>query len=140
MNNHSINLFGSIKDKKLILNNKQNLNNWLSTLNEDDDVVVKFYVSKQYKSNRQLRLLYSCFRTISAHIGHSVDEVKILMKTKAGVCFSHTIESENITVCKSLSDFSKKELSEFVQFVDLWSTEHLNLPLLSFDDKQFLKS
>ena len=135
-----INLYGEIKEGKLILHNRIALDTWISNLSEGDRIVAKFNLSKNYKTERQLRLLYKCLRDIASHTGHDIEDMKIALKLKAGLCFSHIIEGKDITVCKSISDFSIQEISEFIQFIDMWSTKTLNLPLLSFDDIKFLKS
>jgi hypothetical protein len=62
------------------------------------------------------------------------------MKLKYGLCFSHNVEGTDITVCKSISDMKKGEISEFIQFIDLWSSKTLNHPILKNEDIQFLKS
>jgi len=134
-----INLYAKKINNKLQVSNKEALIQWLKNLPEGEDIVIKFNVSKSYKSNRQIRLLYSCFRSIANHTGQSVEDIKLILKLKAGLCFSHTIEQEDITVCKSISDFSKSEISNFIQFANEWSINNLNLPLLTYDDIQFLK-
>ena len=135
-----LNLYAKIKSGKLDINNRRALDQWISNLKDGDDIVIKFRVQENYKSTRQLRLLYHCLREISNKTGHDVEELKTGMKLKAGLCFSHMVEDKEITVCKSISDFSIKELSEFIQFIDNWSTKTLNLPLLSYDDISFLKN
>lgn len=140
MGNSQFNIYAKKGKNGLEFFNKSTLKEWIDNLTEGEDIVIKFNVSKQYKSSRQLRLLYSCFRQIAYHTGQSVEDIKLILKLKAGLCFSHTIEGESITVCKSLSDFSKREVSEFIQFTNEWSMTTLNLPLLTIEDKEFLKT
>lgn len=59
---------------------------------------------------------------------------------RQGYCQSHNIEEKEITDCKSLSEFSKKEMSDFIVKMDIWSVKHLNHPLLNNDDLHFLKN
>lgn len=134
-----INLYGKVKSGKIEFGNKEVLNQWIRTLNEGDHIVAKFNISRNYKSTRQLRLLYHCFRELSSKLGYEVEEIKVMMKLKAGLCFSHNIEGQDVTVCKSISDFTKVQLSEFVEFIDKWSSESLNFPLLTYEDIKFLK-
>jgi hypothetical protein len=137
-----MNQFNSYATKigsKLELSNKEALIQWIKNLPEGENLVVKFNISKFYKSNRQIRLLYSCFRAIANHTGQSVEDIKLILKLKAGLCFSHTIEGENVTVCKSISDFSKQEISDFIQFINEWSISNLNLTLLTSGDIIFLQ-
>lgn len=135
-----INLYGKVKNKKVEFTNKEALTYWLNSLEEGEEIVAKFNIQKSYKSVRQLRLLYACLRELAAHTGHDVEELKLILKVKAGLCYHHNIEGEDITACKSISDFSKKELCQFIEFIDMWSMKTLDLPLLTHEDKQFLKS
>lgn len=135
-----LNLFGKIKEGKLEIFNRQSLNQWLANCNEEDDIVIKFVNQKDYKSLRQLKLAYHCFREISDKTGYEVSEVKMMMKMKQGFCQSHVIDGIEITDCKSISEFSKREMSDFITKMDLWSCQNLNHPLLNSDDIKFLKS
>lgn len=135
-----LNVFASKKQGKLNIQNKEALKQWIDQCNEDDDIVIKFINQKFYKSVRQLKLVYHCFREISDKTGYEVKDIKMMMKMKQGLCHSHLIEGIEITDCKSLSEFSKREMSEFITKMDLWSSQTLNHPLLNNDDIQFLKN
>lgn len=134
------NLYGSIQDGKLILSNRQSLDQWIKTLPEGENLVVKFNVSKNYKSLRQLRLIYAMFRDLSKKLGYSVEEVKTLMKMYQGLCACSKINGEDVHFCKSLSDMDKKEISTFITDINQWSIVNLNHELLTYEDLQFLKS
>lgn len=134
-----LNLYSKVNKGKLEIENKHQLDEWLKTIPDGENVVIKFNISKNFKTQKQLRLLYLCFRQIAYHTGQSVQDIKLILKLKAGLCFSHTIENEEITICKSISDFSKKEVSEFIQFTNEWSIQTLNLPVLTLEDIEFLK-
>lgn len=135
-----LNLYGKIKDGEIKLENTYALKQWAKTLEEGSDIVVKFRNQANYKTVRQLRLLYLCFRKLSAHLGYPVNDIKLMMKIKAGICWTHNIDGREITECKSISDFTKRELSEFVESIDTWASMELNFPLLSYEDKNFLKT
>lgn len=137
---NDLNLFGKIINSKLEIINKESYKQWLSRCEEGSDIVIKIRNQKNFYSNRQLRLIYGEFRQISDFLGYSVEEVKTMLKMQMGYCYTHEIESQPITICKSISDFSKIELSDFIQKVDIWATKTLNLPLLTYDDIQFLKT
>lgn len=137
---NQINLYGKKLNGKLEIVNKDALTQWISNLSEGEDVVIKFNVSKSYKSLRQLRLVYSMFRTLSDRLGYTVEEVKTLMKIQQGLCGSSTIEGEDIHFCKSISDMSKQELSEFITKIDIWASQRLSEKLLNDEDIQFLKN
>lgn len=132
-------MYGRIKNGKIVLDNKEALRYWTSQLDEGDDVLVTFQAVKDAKSLRQLKLVYGCLRVISDHTGYTVEEAKMLVKMHQGLCGESTIEGKQIYFCKSLSDFSKKELSEFIVKMNDWAAINLQLNLLSFDDLKFLK-
>lgn len=134
------NIYGQKLNGKLEFNNKDQLKRWIDGLNEGDHVVAKFNTQEGYKSFRQVRLCYACLRSIMDKTGHSLEEVKYLMKKYQGLCAHHIIEGENIVFCKSISDFTKAELSDFILKMDIWSSEHLSHPLLNFEEKQFVKN
>ena len=134
-----IKIYGKKTEADLKIHNKEVLDHWVNELNEGDAVEVTFMKVEDLKSHRQLRLIYHCFREISNYTGYLIEEIKLRLKMQFGYCYHHNIEGKDITVCKSLSDFSKKELSEFIIEIDRWSSETLSLPLLRNDDIKFLK-
>lgn len=138
--NNELNLFGEVKEGKLELNNRIALDKWIKTLPEGSKIVMKVRNQDNYYSTRQLRLLYAEFREISKKTGHSVEDVKTMMKMYTGNCYHHTIDGTELTICKSVSDFNRKELSQFIEQIDLWSQKNLDLPLLRYDDIKFLKT
>lgn len=133
-----INLYGTKKNGKLETRNRLALDKWIDYLSEGEEVVIKIRKQKDYKTFRQVRLCYACLRSISDLTGHTVEEVKVLMKMKQGLCFSHVIEGTDVSVCKSISEMTKIELSDFIMKMDQWSTEIFNHPLLTSEDKSFL--
>ena len=138
--NSQFNRYGKKVNGKIEFHDEIAFNHWVANLEEGSDIVAKYNDSKHYKTNRQVRLAYLCFRKIAAHTGYSVSEVKIRAKYHQGLCFSHIIEGREIADCKSISDMTKKEISEFIINMDLWCTQELGLHLLENDDIQFLKS
>ena len=136
--NDGLNLFGKVVSGKLEITNREVLTHWLSTREEGADIVIKLRDQKDYQSNRQLRLLYAEFREISLHTGHSVEEVKSMMKMYHGYFYSHQIDGKEITILKSVSDFSKSELSTFIEQVSIWAAQQLNMKLLKNEDLKFL--
>lgn len=134
-----INLFGKIVKGKLELNNKGALVEWLKNQTENSDIVVKVRNQDEYYTQRQLRLLYREFREISHHTGYTVEEVKTMLKMHCGLCYVHTIETKEITQCKSISDLNKKEISNLIEQTDIWAFQRLGMKLLNSEDLQFLK-
>lgn len=133
-----LNLYAKKVNGKIQWSNRDAMDKWLSYVEEGEDLVVKFKRQKDYKTFRQVRLCYACFRSLSDLTGHSIEDIKVLMKIKQGLCFAHTIEGVDISVCKSISEMTKAEISDFIMKMDIWSTELFNHPLLTNEDKSFL--
>lgn len=137
---NQVNIFGTIKEGKLVLDNRGLIEDWVKIQGSGDRVVMRLTNEKDYHSIRQLRLLYKCFREISDNTGYTVEEVKLMLKMHLGLCYVHSIEGKELTVCKSISDLSKREISDFIAKTDIWSNKNLSLPLLNDDDIKFLKT
>jgi hypothetical protein len=132
------NLFGTIREGKLEIQNKEKLLIWAKGQPEGSSIVVKFKNQDNYYSHRQLRLLYFEFRKIAEHLGYSVEDVKTIMKMKNGFCYSHALEGQEVTTCRSISDFNRKELSKFIMDINIWANQNLGLELLTYEDLNFL--
>jgi O-phosphoseryl-tRNA(Cys) synthetase len=136
---NQVNAFCKIENKKLKITNKEVINEWLKNQSEGDDIVLRFTNQKDFRSTRQIRLLYKLFREMSKFTGETVENIKLLMKHHLGMCYNHTIQGETITVCKSISDLTKAEINEMIEQVDIYANQTLGLQILNFDDKKFLK-
>lgn len=132
-------LYAEKIDGALKITNKAALEQWLKLLEEGEEIEIDLTPVNDSKTLRQLKLCYHCLREISDSTGYSVEEVKLIMKIKAGLCFHHEIDDKQITQCKSIGKMTKKELSKFVEFMDLWASQTLSIALLSYDDIKFLR-
>lgn len=137
--NKELNLFGTIVSGKLEINNRQAYDQWIKNCPDGADIVIKFRNQENFYSVRQLRLIHAEFREIARTLGESVEYVKKLLKMEFGYYYCENINGKEICECKSLSYFDKKELSSFIQEIDIWASQKLSLKLLNFDDIQFLK-
>lgn len=135
-----INLYAKKTGGKLEYSNKEILKQWVDNLPDGEDIIVKFNISRSYKSNRQLRLAYACFRAISDKLGYTVEEIKGLVKLQQGLCACSKIEGEDVHFCKSMADMTKKELSDFISKMDIWASKTLNMKLLTNEDINFLNN
>ena len=79
-------------------------------LKEGDKVEVTYEVIRSSVSYAQLSKLHKCIRIISAHTGHSFDEIKDIVKMKSGLY----TESNKFT---SFADLSKEEVSLVINTV-----------------------
>jgi hypothetical protein len=59
----------------------------------------------------QLAKLHAMIREIANHTGYTFNEVKLLTKDRAGLCYSYVLNGKELFECKSFGDCSKEELS-----------------------------
>lgn len=80
---------------------------FIKGLDEGDTVDVTYEVVTGNKSYAQLAKVYKCIREIASFTGMTVEEAKIQVKLRAGLC--------NDQDCKSFADCSREELSLAIQ-------------------------
>lgn len=139
MTESKIELYLRKQGDNLIWSNKAALKKWIRNLPEGEDVLVTYTSSKDLKTLAQLRMIYRSFRLISSYTGQPLTDVKLMMKLRSGHCFTHNIEGREITECKSLSDFTKTEISDFIQFINNWCLQTLEFATLTEEDINFLR-
>jgi len=106
-----------VKKGELVPINIHNFNlmkNFLHNCKEGD--IVSMYVSKEEKDNgslAQLAKIHADIRHISNISGHTFEEIKLLVKTEAGL----VIETETSPQIKSFADCSKEELNVVLQIL-----------------------
>lgn len=58
----------------------------------------------------QLAKIYKCIRELAKETGDEFEDMKLLIKKKAGLCMKKDIDGEVIMYCKSFGKASKDEL------------------------------
>lgn len=106
-----------VKKGELVPLNIHNFNlmkNFLAKCNEGDQV--SMYISKEEKDDgtlSQLAKIHADIRHISSVSGHTFEEIKLLVKTEAGL----VIETESSLEVKSFAECSKEELGLVIQIL-----------------------
>jgi hypothetical protein len=59
----------------------------------------------------QLAKLHAMIRELAHHTGYTFHEVKLLVKDRAGLCFTYKLQGKEYFECKSFGDCSREELS-----------------------------
>lgn len=59
----------------------------------------------------QLAKLHAMIRDLSIHIGESVENMKLLVKDRAGLCVARSVSGKEYFLAKSFGDCSREELS-----------------------------
>lgn len=65
----------------------------------------------------QLAKIYKCIREIAKETGDDFEDMKLLIKKRAGLCMKKDIEGETIMYCKSFGKASKDELSMVIETI-----------------------
>jgi hypothetical protein len=84
---------------------------FLSDLPEGSKLEVFIGVSGDKGSNPQLARLHAMIREIAQEIGYTFEEAKLVVKRKAGLCFTKNKEE----YCKSFGQCDKDELNLAIQ-------------------------
>tara|TARA_R110001592_G_scaffold315323_2_gene591301 strand:+ start:89726 stop:90112 length:387 start_codon:yes stop_codon:yes gene_type:complete len=107
------------KDGKLQHNIKARetiYNKFVDSLPEGAKVEMFVSVSGPKGSNAQLAKVYVMLRELAAEIGYSLEEMKLIIKRKSGLCFN----KDGQEYCKSFGDCDKTEMNSVIQnIIDL---------------------
>lgn len=94
---------------------------FLKELPEGAKVEVTYEVKHSKVSYAQLSKLHKCIRIVASHTGHTFDEIKSIVKIKAGL-YTHADRVE------SFAELSKEEMSKVIQTViELGASMGINL-------------
>jgi|TARA_R110000744_G_scaffold34673_1_gene80618 hypothetical protein len=102
------------KDGKLQHNVKARetiYNKFVDSLPEGAKVEMFVSVSGPKGSNAQLAKVYVMLRELAAEIGYSLEEMKLIVKRKSGLCFN----KDGQEYCKSFGDCDKTEMNAVIQ-------------------------
>ena len=83
---------------------------FLNKLSEGDKVEVTYEIAHGDASYAQLSKLHKCIRIIAGETGHNFEEIKEIVKVKAGL-YTH------VDRLKSFGELSKEEISKVIQTV-----------------------
>ena len=65
----------------------------------------------------QIAKIYKCIREIAKETGEDFEDMKLLVKKKAGLCMKKEVEGEVLMYCKSFGKASKDELSMVIETI-----------------------
>lgn len=104
---------GLLKAGSLSLNKQ--LEEFISKIPEGQ--IVEFFYEVQHDDGTlpQLAKLHVMLRHLSNHIGETVENMKLLVKDKAGLCIMREVSGKEYFLAKSFSECSKEELSLAIQ-------------------------
>jgi hypothetical protein len=78
-----------------------------------DGQLIELYMERQSDDATlaQLAKVHAMIRELSLHIGETFEDMKLLVKKRAGLCIEKELEGQRFLHCKSFGKCSKEELS-----------------------------
>ena len=85
--------------------------------NLPDGAIVEFFYELQHDDGTlpQLAKLHVMLKQLSMHIGETVENMKLLVKDRAGLCIAREVAGKEYFLAKSFGDCSRDELSLGIQ-------------------------
>jgi hypothetical protein len=82
-----------------------------------DNTIVEFFFEVQQDDGTlpQLAKLHAMIRELALHIGEPFEDMKLLVKDKAGLCLSREVAGKEYFLAKSFGECSREELSLAIQ-------------------------
>ena len=98
-----------VKNGKLVYSkeSKISLDLFIEKLSEGQEVDVFMSIADAIGSTAQINKVHKCIRELAKESGYSFDDMKLLVKDKAGLIIGDTL--------KSFADCSKEELTQAIQ-------------------------
>lgn len=92
--------------------------------------VVEFFYETVHDDGTlpQLAKLHVMLKMLASHIGETVENMKLLVKDKAGLCIAREVAGKEYFLAKSFGECSKEELSLAIQAA-IELGEQVNYPL-----------
>jgi len=84
-----------------------------------DGSLVETYMEIQTDdgSLAQLAKIHAMIRDLCHHTGDTFEDMKLIIKKRAGICVEKELDGSRFLYCKSLGDCSKQELSLVIQAI-----------------------
>ena len=82
-----------------------------------DGTIVEFFFEVQQDDGTlpQLAKLHAMIRELALHIGEPFEDMKLLVKDKAGLCLARQVAGKEYFLAKSFGECSREELSLAIQ-------------------------
>jgi hypothetical protein len=106
------------KDKKLILSKigeKAKYEAFVENLPEGAVVDVYMEINTNSGSLAQLAKVHKCIRVLANDLGYNFEDMKMLVKDKAGLVTKRTVEGKQYMDWKSFGNCSKEDLNLAIQ-------------------------
>jgi len=88
---------------------------FVDNLVEGQTVEVFFDANKDDGTLAQLAKIHKCIREIAKETGNDFEDIKDIIKMRAGFCFEKEVDGKVITKCKSFAKASKEDLGFVIE-------------------------
>ena len=102
------------RDGKLVYpddKSKLNYQIFLDKLSDGQQVEVFMGLTSDDGSVAQLAKVHACIRELAGELGFAFDDMKLIIKEKAGLCYEVEDEGQKKVICKSFADCSGLEMT-----------------------------
>jgi hypothetical protein len=96
-----------------------------------EGAIVEFFYELQHDDGTlpQLAKLHVIIRQLATHVGETVENMKLLVKDRAGLCIAREVAGKEYFLAKSFGECSKEELSLAIQSA-IEIGEQVNFPVV----------
>jgi hypothetical protein len=102
---------------------------YVSNIPEGSIVEFFYEVTHDDGTLPQLAKLHVMLKQLATHIGETVENMKLLVKDKAGLCIAREVAGKEYFLAKSFGECSKEELSLAIQ-ATIEIGQEVNFPLI----------
>lgn len=88
---------------------------FVESLEENQEVDVFFEGIVDSGTLAQLAKIHKCVREIAKETGNDFEDIKDIIKMRAGFCFEKEVDGKVITKCKSFAKASKEDLGFVIE-------------------------
>jgi len=121
-------LFGTIKNKKIVFDDKEELIDGVNNFVEGTRVVINIKEAKDVRTNQQNKLYWKWIEIMGDSLGYTKEEAHSLIKYKF-LLREEIIDGETNHYLKSTSTLSKTEFSKLTQDILFWANDTFNINL-----------
>jgi hypothetical protein len=132
-------IYGIFEDGELKIYNQELIALWASHLESGQEIQIRFTPTKSIRTLKQNALLWTLYTRVGDYIGEHKEDIHTYFKSKFLPPKIVEVNFEQVYECGSTAVLSTKEMSEYIFKINQWAIEKLEMDLLSFDEKQFLK-
>jgi hypothetical protein len=84
---------------------------FIAKIKDGEEVEIFVCLKGRGTSPAQISKVHACIREIAGELGFPFDDMKLIIKEKAGLCYEVEDEGERKIVCKSFADCSLLEIT-----------------------------